>query len=341
MKPVQDFLFEPSTDIGGCVLPLLGKPGSGKTIALTQIGIHSLEQEHTVVWRGTKQAQWINFVANNEKVVIWNHSSIDNFKSYISNIEIGKKPRYVDLDEKENIEIKEFEDPKELVKNLEDQAVNVVNVPGVNEKKGSFKKNIYFFRKTWIDILHALVDRKGGLITVLYDELGDFAPCNQQVKGKNFELIAEELPNLLAQMRKEFIWFYGASHGTHDIHYNLWKIKNNGLIYMSRANVKRNVTPETAQTDVNNLSRGEFIFDGYESKFELPKEPNFSIKWMPNTKKRYIRLEWTANTPNLIKEKNIKKEVANTLYDEFGFTQEEIGEVLGMAQSNISRLLSA
>lgn len=276
--------------------------------------------------------------------MLWNHSSIKDFKSYISNIKIGKKANYVDLEEKENIEIKTWEKPKELIKNFEDQAVNVVNVPGVNEKEGDFKNDIFFFRKTWIDILKALIDRKGGLITVLYDELGDFAPCNQQVRGKNFELIANELPNLLAQMRKEFIWFYGASHGTHDIHYNIWKIKNNGLIYMSRANVKSNVTPETVQTDVNNLSRGEFIFDGYQSKFELPKEPNYAIDWMPSTKKRYLRVEWISETPQLIetkksKMKKYKKKIAKRLTEK-GFTQEEAGEVMGVKQQYVSKLLA-
>ena len=342
MNPIKDFLFEPDPKVGGAVMPLIGKPGSGKSIALTQIGLNALEQNHTVLWRGTQQAQWMNFLANNEKVVIWNHSSIKSFESFITTKKISGNPEHVDLEE-HDVEIKEWEDPEELVNNLQDHVVNVVNIPGVNEEGNvNFKNSIFFFRKMWIDICRQLINRTGGMITFLFDEIGDFAPCQQQVRGENFPLIAEELPNILAQMRKKYIWFYGAGHGTHDMHYNIWKIKNNGIIYMARSNVKRNITPQVDQGKVNGLGRGEFILDGDKGRFALPYEPKH-LDWMPSNDMQNLELKWKSEVPNLIDNKSVKEirnEYIKKFYENTGLNQSDIAEVLDISQSRVSRIVA-
>lgn len=310
MDPIKEYLFNPDPDIGGATVPLVGPPGSGKSVALTQIGIRNITQmDHRIIWRGTKQAQWGHFLANNIPVTIWNNENIADFKAYIS----GNKNHDsfdVDLTEKADVKIKTWSSADELVDRLDDGRVNVVNVPGLQGDNQDTQHHLYFLRKTWIDIFDAIIERENlQFITMLLDECGDLFPCQQQLRDPYYKLVVEMLPPKLSQLRKQNCFFYPAAHSTHDMHYFLWKIKSNSIIYKSNAIVKKEVTPGIDQSFVANMERGEFAMP-YKSKdhFELPKLIS-SLDWVPNGLGRELRLSWESNAPNLLGKENEEKKV--------------------------------
>lgn len=341
MNPISDFLFDPQPDIGGAIVPIVGMPGSGKTIGLTQIGLKNLEKNNTVLWRGTKQCQWVNFLANDTNVVIWNHEEIQNFEAFITAPDGNKEPNGVDL-EQHGVELRTWSEPKDILSNVEPDAVNVINVPGLENNE---KKDLYYFRKIWIDIFDALIDRRSGdMICFLFDEIGDVIPSQQQLRKPYYKLVAEFLPPKLSQMRKKRVLLYGAAHATHDTHYFFWKIKSNSLLYMSNAVVQKQITPSVDQADVNALGRGEFIFPPKREpvNFALPYLAD-NLDWIPSRDSALLAADWSADIPNLLSEDE-KDEDGKTLGEigadlwEAGLGQQkEIADALGLEQATISQ----
>jgi len=298
VNPIDDFLFNPKPDIGGAIVPIVGMPGSGKTIGLTNIGLENLDSGNTVLWRGTKQCQWVHFLANDTKIVLWNHEAINNFEAFITAEDGTDDPDPVDLSQ-HGVEIREWSEPQDILDNVEPDAVNVINVPGLENNE---QKDLYFFRKQWIDVFDALIERRSGdMICFLFDEIGDVIPSQQQLRKPYYKLVAEFLPPKLSQMRKKRVLLYGAAHATHDTHYFFWKIKANSLCYMSNAVVKNNVTPSVDQADVNSLGRGEFIFPPKREPvtFALPYLAD-SLDWIPDRDSALLAVDWTADIPDLL-----------------------------------------
>jgi len=111
-------------------------------------------------------------LANDIPVVVWKDENITGIDSWVSNRDGTVK----DFELEEKVEsVKEFSDPEELVENASKDAINVVMVPGLlgdtHEK--------YYFRKTWIEILKALVNRRNVAepYSFFTDEGGDIWPC--------------------------------------------------------------------------------------------------------------------------------------------------------------------
>jgi hypothetical protein len=83
---------------------------------------------HKILWRGTEQGEWLKFLANDEKVTVWNHESIDTInvkKSTRNNVE------RIDPETIPNLEVREFSDPSVVVNDSDKDVINVVNIPGV------------------------------------------------------------------------------------------------------------------------------------------------------------------------------------------------------------------
>lgn len=345
MKPISEFLFNPDPQIGGAVIPIVGMPGCGKSIGLTQIGIKNIESNNYVLWRGTKQAQWVHFLANDIDVVIWNHESVKDFESFITSKSVNENPKDIDLEEK-GVTIKSFSDEKDLLKRIKKGCINVVNIAGLGTGN---KADLYFFRKKWLDLFDELVKRKSGsIISFLFDEIGDVVPSQQQLKKPFYSLVAEQLPPKLSQMRKNRVFLYAAAHSTHDIHYFLWKIKSNSIIYMSNSVVKKKVTPDVDQSIVSRLDRGEFVLPPADKgHFELPHMAE-SLDWIPKEYYHTLRLDWTSDCEDFLgineeeeeeqlSEMDVKKKLAASMYrnEDFDFNYKEIASLLGIGKSTV------
>ncbi|EMA09948.1 hypothetical protein C437_04805 [Haloarcula vallismortis ATCC 29715] len=322
--------------------------------------MNHLDDNHLLLWRGTKQAQWAHFLANDIKIVLWNHEAIEDFRAVIT----GKRRENIpekDLDlEQYNVEVKTWDDEHQLIEDLEPNAVNVVNVPGLEGDTEDTDYHMFFFRKKWVDIIDAVIQRSyGDFITLLMDEIGDIFPSQQQLR-KPFYRIVRLLPPKLAQLRKNNAWFFGAAHSTHDTHYYFWKIKSNSIAYMAGANVKSQKSPGVNQDAVNKLDRGDIVMPGPDIEEIIP--PNFmeELDWIPDDNARKLRLRWTSNASDLlneggedgeeVNEQDVKTAVYRTVLSnldemreddecEYDFSQKDMGRIIGKSQSSVSRLL--
>jgi hypothetical protein len=275
MKPINEYIKNPNLDTGGSLVTLSGPPGCGKTNSLVQLAIERLEEGHKVIWRGTEQAEWINFLANDKDVVIWKDENIESVQGWVSR----RNGDVENVDVKEKVQdVKSFSSGDDLVERVEKGAVNVVLVPGL---MGDTHEK-YYFRSKWIEILKALIRRKDVAVPYSFftDEGGDIWPCQQQLRKPFYKLVVEDTPPLLAQLRKQMVFMYVAAHSTHDLHYFVWKIKGNTIAYMSNSNVKQDIHSSVDQSKVNTLDRGQFIVPPMDrAKFLLAYEAE-DLKWI-------------------------------------------------------------
>lgn len=349
MQPIKDYLFDPDPDIGGATVPLVGPPGVGKTVGLSQIALEGLSNDQVVLWRGTKQNQWIYLAANNEPITVWNHEGIENFETFITADQPGAEPEYINLEEKDNIQVKTWKSPEELLNRLDHNRVNVVNVPGLQGDTAQTDYHMYFFRKTWIEIIDQLIERKWlSFVRLIIDEIGDLFPCQQQLRKPFYKLVAYQLPPKLSQLRKQNCFLYAAAHSTHDMHYFVWKIKSNSIIYMSNATVKKSISPSIDQDYINNLDRGEFAMPPKaDDKFNMPKKPE-TLDWIPEDTGKEFRSSWTSNPPNLLEdeedqksEAEIKKELCKNLYEDTDLSQDDLANGLNMSKRDVNTAVNA
>jgi len=346
LKPINDYIKNPNTKIGGCLVTLTGPPGCGKTNSLTQLAVDRFNEDHKVIWRATAQAQWAALLANDIPVKLWVDDNIESFEAWVSSQNNGVKD--IDLDEKLS-EIEFFESTDSLVKNASKKHVNVVIIPGLmgdqHEK--------YYFRYTWIKLLKSLVERKdvANPFSFFTDEGGDIWPCQQQLRKPFYKLVAEDTPPLLAQLRKQNVFMYIAAHSTHDLHYFVWKIKGNTIGYMSNSNVKRDIHTEVDQSKVNVLDRGELIVPPKDrASFRLAYEAE-DLEWVGRD--NLLRMSWESDIPNLlededdkeedeeVKEIDVKKSIAKSLYlSDLDLSQSQVAGLLDMSQGSVSNAVN-
>lgn len=330
---------------------MLGMPGSGKTVGLTQIALTGLKRGDYVMWRGTEQAQWKHVLANDVEVVLWNHDSIEEMEAFITSEDTDGDAAQVDLTS-HGVEVRSWSEADEVVENLVDGKLNVVNIPGLTGDKS----DMYFFRKKWVDVFTALTERRSGRMIVFpFDEVGDVVPSSSQLRSPFYSLIAEDLPPKLAQLRKKRVMLYAAAHSHHDIHHFLSKVKANSILYMSNSIVNHQVTPSVDQNIVSNLDRGEFVFPPRTkpASFELPVMPE-SLDWIPSNSEKILNLAWSYEAPDLLGSEQddsdgrtgdmSKAEAAKILYkhsannpDVPSLTYEECGNVYGVTDAAVAQ----
>lgn len=351
MNPLKDFLFDPDPDIGGGIVPMLGMPGSGKTVGLTQIALTGLNRGDYVMWRGTKQAQWKHVLANDVEIVLWNHDSIDEMEAFITSENSDGDAEPVDLTQ-HGVEVHSWSEADEVVESLVDEKLNVVNIPGLTGDKN----DKYFFRKKWVDVFTALTERRSGKMIVFpFDEIGDVVLSSSQLRSPFYSLIAEDLPPKLAQLRKKRVMLYGAAHSHHDVHHFLSKVKANSILYMSNSIVNNQVTPSVDQNTVSNLDRGEFVFPprNKPASFELPAMPE-RLDWIPSSSERRLNVDWSYEAPELLGSEQddsdgrtgnlSKSQAAKIAYKHFAndpdmpsLTYDECGNIYGVTDAAVAK----
>jgi len=350
VNPEQDFLYKNRPSFGGALVPLVGPPGSGKTNALIQIGLTRFEADHKVVWRGTSKAQWVSFLANDVPVKLWIDENIDDLRTFVSHEDNVEE---VDITDRGDVQVERFSDAEGLGDQFSTDYVNVVLVPGM-DKPNTEKYEKYYFRKTWNDILGSLIERRNvaQFVSVLMDEVGDLWPSQQQLRKPFYHLVAEDLPPLLSQLRKQNVFLYPAGHSTHDMHYYIWKIKANSIIYMSMSVVK-NIHPtlNKKQGEINSLERGGYAMppDSFNS-FNLAYEAE-DLKLVDGG---YIRNKWGMDVPNLLEKEDdeesqdgrkkgnmSKSEAAAKLYEETSYTQSKCAEIYGITTQAVNNEVSS
>jgi len=318
------------------------------------------------VWKGSKEAQWLSLVANDMPVTVWNHDSIKNFRTIITAADPGESVEELDLTEKrigETLqgdqdvpvaEYKTWQSARELVGNLNTDRVNVINVPGL-AGDADLDHPYYFYLWTWKDILEAVKDRDYlRFIVVLMDELNDVFPSQQELTKPFWGVVAKYMPKILGQMRKNNAFLYGAAHSTHDCHHVFWKVKSNSIIYMSGANIDKAKSPDIEQAEVNKYSRGQFVMPGFTvanfGELATPRD----LLWVPDSPYRKVRVRWAADVPDLLEEteeeedvdpKEVRQEyktgLAKHMYEELGWRQSDIAEVLEVQQPQVSKLVNS
>jgi hypothetical protein len=343
VNPEQDFLYKDEPNFGGALVPLVGPPGSGKTNALIQIGLTRFNAGHKVVWRGTSKAQWVSFLANDVPVKLWIDDNIEELRTFVSHKDNVDE---VDITERTDVKTERFQDPENLGDKFTTDYINVVLVPGM-DKPNTEKYEKYYFRKTWNDILGSLIERMNvaQFVSVLMDEVGDLWPSQQQLRKPFYKLVAEDLPPLLSQLRKQNVFLYPAGHSTHDMHYYIWKIKANSLIYMAMSVVKGNIHPtlNQEQDEINSLDRGGYAMPPDSlNNFKLAYE----AEDLSLVDGGYIRNKWSMDIPNLLKKDKEKSnkgmskaEAAAHVYQETSYSQSKAAGIYGISQQAISQEL--
>jgi len=347
MQVVDDFFDNPKRSIGGAVIPIIGTPGSGKTNVLIQLALTRKNDGHKVLWRGTEQGEWLKFLANGEKVCVWNHESIDRVRVKRSERHKVTKQK---LEETPGVEVREWSDPETVVEDSSQDKINVVNVPGLF---GSGKEGRAFFSKKIIDILEEIVKRENtyNFVDFFTDEAGDIWPCQQQLSGDQYSQVAERTPPLLSQLRKQNAFLYCAAHGTQDMHYFVWKIKSNTIAYMNGAKVK-SFHSEISQKSVNRLDRGSmWVAPKSLEEYALAYEEE-DLEWAED--EEHLDLEIVDSLADRLesqddkdgqdqvdgrsKDNMTKSEAARKLWEEReDLSQEEAGEVFGVSDAAVAK----
>lgn len=349
INPEKDFLYTARPSFGGALVPLVGPPGSGKTNALTQIGITRFQANHKVIWRGTSKCQWVNFLANDIPVKLWVDNNIGEINTHVSN-EDGVED--IDIVEEADVEIERFDNEETLGERFVEDKINVVLIPGM-DTPNTEKYEKYYFRKKWNNILGSLIERKDvyNFCSVLMDEVGDLWPSQQQLRKPFYSLVAEDLPPLLSQLRKQNVFLYPAGHSTHDMHFFIWKIKANSIIYMSMSVVKGEIHPSLNknQSKINDLDRGGYAIppDNF-NKFKLAYEAE-DLEFVDGG---FIRMKWSMDIPNILDKddgndsdsgssnKLNRAQAAAELYEETSYTQNRAADIFGVSQSAISKAIT-
>jgi len=343
LKVVDDFFDNPKRSIGGAVIPIIGTPGSGKTNVLLQLALMRQNDGHKILWRGTEQGEWLKFLANDAKVCVWNHESIDSVRVKRSTRHEVTKQK---LEETPGVTVKEWSNPQTVVRDSSQDKINVVNVPGLF---GNGKQGRTYFTEKIIDILEEIVKRENtyNFVDFFTDEAGDIWPCQQQLSGDQYNQVAERTPPLLSQLRKQNSFLYCAAHGTQDMHYFVWKIKSNTIAYMNGANVK-SFHSEIEQSSVNRLDRGsmwvapksleEYALAYEEKDLEWSKENEHLDLQIEDSLQD--RLESEKEQDELSKTE--KASVGRTIYDKLkeedkDITQSDIADAIEVDRSTLAQ----
>lgn len=310
VTPVEKLIEEKeSGEIGGMVLLILGEPGAGKTMALVKLvmkdmGVDKVGEEfdpsqvrRIPLWTGQKSCQWVVAAAQGLPVTLWMHDSINKYEFYTTGSKKdGIKQQKINLEAKDDLDvkIKDFEEPKEIVDDIDTQRLNVYYIPGAD----GGEKDKYFFQQKNYELARALNERKyGDHITWNADEIQNIAPDNN--KKPFYDLQMNKFPNEWEDFRKNSISKRGTGHGYAEMNWKYYDLKANGIVYMQGGKVHNNHS-QINQGSVNNMKRGQFVVNGFEAgEFELPMSPAAVFPWIRDHEDVEMKMTIEADIPDV------------------------------------------
>lgn len=327
VTPIEKLILEKeASDVGGMLLLILGEPGAGKTFALARMVEKDIENGRTPLWTGQKSCQWIIPAAQDLPVTLWMHESIEDYGFYTTGSKKhGIESQKINLEAKKDldVEIKSFEEPKEIVENIDINRVNVYYIPGAD----GGEKEKYFFQKMNYKLAKALNERKyGDHITWNADEIQNIAPDKQ--KKPFYDLQMNLLPNEWEDFRKNSVSKRGTGHGYAEMNWKFYGVKANGICYMQGGKVHKDHS-QIKQKIVNNMKRGEFVVNGFEAgEFEMPESPEKVFGWIQDHKDVKLRMNMEADIPD-VRPKEVDIE---DWLDESPFSKKHLDDMIGVRE---------
>ncbi|ABN58505.1 conserved hypothetical protein [Pyrococcus abyssi virus 1] len=267
---------------GGKEALIIGRPGAGKTTLLLNLMIvNMVENEEVVIWRG-RDLEQIHKLPHWEDISVFYHYYKDDMTVY--------KVHGTSY-EKVEVTTEEYKNPKDLLKKLKPNKVNVVyapyDYPFSVELFEEMRRNEYFKVKKeelmrfnpnyfWYELFWQVTKRKDRRWLGFYiDEFDDIFPS--VVTGIEYWFV-RFFKNKFKDFRKARVSLYAATHSYSDVH---WMIlpKFQTYIYLQDATVppKRKVEP----TLPLGLEPGQMIIDSgrfgiYE--FSPLPQPNYDLQ---------------------------------------------------------------
>jgi len=344
VTPVEKLILEKEAeDVGGMLLLIIGEPGAGKTFALARMVEKDMENNRIPLWTGQKSCQWIIPAAQNLPVTLWMHDTIKDFEFYTTGSKRDDiESQLVDLERKEDldVEIKTFEEPREIVEDIDVNRINVYYLPGAD--KG--EKGKYFFQKMNYKLAHALNTRTyGDHITWNADEIQNIAPDKQ--KKPFYDVQMNLLPNEWEDFRKNSVSKRGTGHGYGEMNWKFYGVKCNGICYMQGGKV-HSEHGQINQSIVNNMARGEFVVNGFEAgEFEMPESPKNVFGWIRDHKDVELRMNMEADIPDVRPTPEDLESVLDELPLDAGdlrelWTPEEYAKEIGISTRAVQKKLA-
>lgn len=231
-------LFRHDPDNGGTLCIMTGEQGSGKTTLLIRLALTLMGKEY-VIWRGRSVAQWHKIPQWEENIKLFFHTN-NNPKIYKLK---GEKSEEI------NVKYYRYKTPKDLLKKIEKNRINVVYEPKeysisnalaneiekaidyrVTKKERESRKSAYF----WYELMYELIRRKDRRwIALFLDECDEIFPENP--KGLQWKLQLW-LKDNLKDARKAYVSVFASTHALGDVD---WRIRNKfqAFIYLKGAKV--------------------------------------------------------------------------------------------------------
>lgn len=298
VSPIDKLILEEEAEeIGGMIILIIGEPGAGKTFGLTRMVELDIENGRIPLWRGQESCQWIIPAAQDIPVTLWIHETIKDYEFFTTgSLEAGIEEQSITIYRKSDldVEIKRFEDPEEIVDDIDRDRLNVYYIPG----SGGTEKDKYFNQKKNLELAEALNNRRyGDHITWNVDEIHRIAP---DMRKKPFhEIQMQRFPDQWQDFRKNSVSMRGTGHGYSEINWKYYNNKANGIAYMQGGKVHGDHS-RIDQGAVNDLGRGEYVVNGWEpGEFKLPDNPKKVFGWIRDHEDVELKMDYTAEIPDI------------------------------------------
>lgn len=249
---------------GGVESILVGKPGCGKTTALSQIAIaNKAKYGDIILFRSNEDCQWSYLMNADEKMHLLLKKG---WKMQLFDRKSGK-----DVDPETIFEkIKYWTTPVSLVEQkLSHSRMNIVQTTPYNPVDADIQ---YQFCLDWLNIFMALNRRRNNkAITVLFDEFEDLVPEGAE---KQFFKIERSISGIIRKNRKNDISSFVACHALADVHWRIrdkirWNLYMKGAKQHKDSKIKKNLADldvGTAMLEGDKFERFTFNSLGDELK---------------------------------------------------------------------------
>jgi len=302
-EELRDEIFTRNYDLGSHQVIFYGSKGSGKTTLLMQIALKSIQVGDLVVWRGRFRDIWPRLEPE-QLVLFFHHQDKPLIKR--SPIRSSKIEIVNDL-----YNIKYYKDPKDLIRKLQENVINVVYEPSYIQFPEDFAAetgidhDIFPGVYWWFWFLHTLNSRDDSKwYTICFDEVHDLSPSG--ISGKAWKII-EWGVSTLSEMRDRYVSFYGTTHSLKLLDYRFVQ-KFSFFGYLAGAKVHKESAMKHKGV-INWLDPGEVILD------RIDKGVYGKILFDPLPSKKFVYLierSWTGPKPSPKKEEKrgtLKEEI--------------------------------